>query len=559
MFIFGINLLSSSLQKTAGKKMKEILGTVSKSQFRGVLFGAVVTSIIQSSTATTVMVVGFVNAGVLALNHIVGIIMGANIGSTTTSWLVASVEWSSFLKPETIGAICSAAGALLLLFSKKENVRNAGEVIVGLGILFLGLSQMPDALAPVSGLDIVRSFFAYMGNNPILGVISGIIVTAIIQSSTASIGILQSMAMSGMIPVSAALYIILGQNIGTCLTALLSSIGTSRNAIAASYVHLVYNILGASAFGAAAIIYFTVINKSYGPVPITSSGISLVHTGYNAFALVLLYPFGQKILSISEWMADKSAGPSLENASLLELEKLDEAVLEAPQIALENSENSIYKLMGLVRANLELGYNAFAKKEFIQISLFWRNANEIDIANDEISEFLKKLYNEDLAPWEFILAASLINCLISIKRISNRSKGFAKLAEDMRDADADYSEAGSNSLHQIYGAAMECYDYMCKAFMYRDKQAIEMTAKRAGQVEQLRERYQAEHRNMASRGGYSVDAGLAFAEAARHFARIAHNINSVAESISSSTVAADDTHEGSGDAGRYVGSGTKNQ
>jgi len=229
LFIFGITVLSSALQKAAGSRMKRILGTVSKNRFSGVLFGAGVTAIIQSSTATTVMAVGFVNAGIIALPQIVGIIMGANVGTTVTAWLVSSVEWSQFLKPDAIGAVCAATGALMLLFSKRKSIKNFGEVIVGFGVLFLGLSQMPAAMKPLAELDAVKEFFITMGSNPVLGILAGIIVTAIIQSSTASIGILQSMAIAGMVPWNAAVYIVLGQNVGTCLTAVLSSIGATKN------------------------------------------------------------------------------------------------------------------------------------------------------------------------------------------------------------------------------------------------------------------------------------------------------------------------------------------
>ena len=300
LFIFGISLLSSALQKTAGKKMKQILGNVSKSRFRGVLFGAVVTALIQSSTATTVMAVGFVNAGIITLPQIVGIIMGANVGSTVTSWLVSSVEWSVFLKPDAIGAVCAAIGALILLFSKKRNIKDVGEVIVGFGVLFIGLSQMTAALRPLSELDVVRQFFATMGRNPILGVLAGVLVTAVIQSSAASIGILQSMAFTGMVPWNAAVYIILGQNIGTCLTAIISSIGTTKNAQATSYVHLIYNLAGATIFFIAAVVFFGFIDPGSGAAAITSTYISMVHTGYNVAALFLLFPFGRLILSAAE-------------------------------------------------------------------------------------------------------------------------------------------------------------------------------------------------------------------------------------------------------------------
>ncbi|MCL2496799.1 MAG: Na/Pi cotransporter family protein [Clostridiales bacterium] len=539
LFIFGISLLSSALQKTAGKKMKHILGNVSKSRFRGVLFGAGVTALIQSSTATTVMAVGFVNAGIIALPHIVGIIMGANVGSTVTSWLVASVEWSKYLKPDAIGAVCAATGALILLFCKKKSTKNIGEVIVGFGVLFIGLSQMPAALRPLAELDAVHMFFVKMGSNPILGILAGILVTSIIQSSAASIGILQSMAFTGMVPWNAAVYIILGQNIGTCLTAILSSVGTSKNACATSYVHLVYNVIGATIFCVAAVIYFAFINPAFGVMAITITNISMVHTGYNVAALILLFPFGRLILKIAEKMAgiDKHSLP----AEISDLPELDESILETPSFALDNSINSIYKLMDLVRANLVLIVNSFINKDYKKIEAYWYNANDIDKVNDKISAFLKKLYNENLTKEDIVVVTALINSLISLKRISNRTKGFAKLAEEMRDSGIKYSNDGLDRVIQIYDMTLQCYDNMVKAFESHDIETISLTMQNADSVDYIRNEYKSEQLLLASGGGYSVETGILFAEAARHMARIAHNIKSIAESILNGDVMEDNT------------------
>jgi len=530
LFIFGISLLSSSLQKTAGKKMKQILGNVSKSRFRGVLFGAGVTALIQSSTATTVMAVGFVNAGIIGLPQIVGIIMGANIGSTVTSWLVSSVEWSVLLRPDAIGAVCAVAGALILLFSKKRNVRNIGEVIVGFGVLFIGLSQMPAALKPLAELDAVRQFFLAMGRNPVLAVLAGVLVTAVIQSSAASIGILQSMALSGMVPWNAAVYIILGQNIGTCLTAILSSIGTSKNARATSYVHLIYNMIGAAIFCIAAAVFFTFINPRFGETAITSTNISMVHTGYNIAALILLYPFGRFILSIAEKLAGISKQAA--SADFYGLSELDESILETPAFALDNSVVSIVKLMGKVRENLVLAVDILINNNIRKLDEYWQGASDIDKANDKISAFLKKLYSENLSKEDIVKVTSLINGLVSLKRISNRSKGFAKLAEDMRNSEVNHLDVSFHELERIYETTLLSYDCMTAAFKSHDMSSVTASMRHADRVDSLRTEYKSEHLALASRGAYSVEAGLLLAEAARHMARIAHNIKSIAESIS---------------------------
>ncbi|MDR2590188.1 MAG: Na/Pi cotransporter family protein [Oscillospiraceae bacterium] len=530
LFIFGISLLSSGLQKTAGGRMKRLLGNVSKNRFSGVLFGAGVTAAIQSSTATTVMAVGFVNAGIIALPQIVGIVMGANIGSTATSWLVSSVEWSVFLKPDALGAVCAAVGALLLLFSKEKRIKNIGEVIVGFGVLFLGLSQMPAALAPLAQLEVIREFFITMGANPLLGILAGILVTGIIQSSAASIGILQSMAFAGMVPWNAAVYIVLGQNIGTCLTALISSIGTSKNARAASYVHLVYNVIGAAFFCIVAVIFFAFIDPALGRSYITATNISMVHTGYNVLALILLFPFGKLILEIAKKMAGIGKADSL--GSDTDLPELDESILETPSYALENSMKAIQKLLNLMRTNLILSVTVFTKKDYKRIVTFWNKSEEIDKVSGKINEFLTKLYNEEISKQESSLLMSFMHVTISLRRINNRTKGITKLAEDLRSSGIKEQFSGLDELEDIYRKTVHCYDGMVEALKSRNSYDIIQTMLDADAVVSLREVFKSKQLALASKStDYSVEVGLMYSEVARHLARIAHNIKSIVEII----------------------------
>ncbi|MDR2570750.1 MAG: Na/Pi cotransporter family protein [Oscillospiraceae bacterium] len=537
LFIFGISLLSSALQKTAGGRMKQILGSVSKYRFNGVLFGAGVTATIQSSTATTVMAVGFVNAGIIALPQIVGIIMGANVGSTFTSWLVSSVEWSSLLKPDALGAVCAASGALILLFSKDKGTKNIGEIVVGFGVLFLGLSQMPEAVRPLAELDAAQQLFISMGSNPILGILAGILVTAVIQSSAASIGILQSMAFTGMVPWNAAVYIVLGQNIGTCLTAVLSGIGASKNAQAAAYIHLVYNVVGAVIFCVGGVVFFTFIDPTLGASAITATNISMVHTGYNIAALFLLFPFGKFILNISKKMAGIGKSGTLGDAA--DLPELDMNILETPSYALENSSKAILKLMSLMRKNLVLGVDIFINKEYKKITGFWSKAKEIDRVNDKINEFLTMLFGEKLSEDENTRVTSLIHATISLKRISNRTKGFAKLAEDMRNNGTSHVNNNDVKMRQIYDKTMLCYNDMITAFKTQDNEVINQIMQNADDIAILRDEYKSGYLTQASSAGYSVETGIAFSEATRHLARIASNIKSVAEAVSPADTMAD--------------------
>jgi phosphate:Na+ symporter len=513
LFLFGMTVLSSALQKTAGCKMKQLLGKMSKSRFRGVLFGAGVTAVIQSSTATTVMAVGFVNAGIISLTQIVGIIMGANIGSTTTSWLVSSVEWAAFLKPSVLGSVFTAIGAFALLFSKKENVKDISKVVVGFGVLFIGLSQMPQAVKPLAELDAVSNLFVTLGGNPLLAFLIGILVTAVIQSSTASIGILQSMAMTGMIPWSAAVFIVMGQNVGTCFTTMLTSIGMNRNTRAASYIHFVYNAIGAVVYGICAFIFLTFINPAFGETTASSTNISMIHTGYNVLKLLLMFPLGMFILKIAVKMAGKEKTKTQEKCDLTEL---DESILETPSYALENSVKIINQLRDLLRVNIKTASEIFINQDFKKLELFNNDANNADKTNIAVRLFLTKLYNEKLSDDEHKYIATLIHNLTRFERINSHTRGIVKKAEELQDGNLKYSENIKGKLRDLSDKVITCYD--------------EQNAEKADEIQELYDGYKASHLERVTAGEYCIQSGIIFVEAARHLSRIAANLRSIAES-----------------------------
>jgi len=308
--------------------------------------------------------------------------------------------------------------------------------------------------------------------------------------------------------------------------------GTSKNAQAASYIHLVYNVLGAVIFCVLAVVYFAFINPVLAASSITATNISMVHTGYNVAALVLLFPLGQLILKISAKMAGIGKPGASDDAS--ELPELDESILETPSYALENSSNAILKLMELMRADLTLGVELFIERDYRKIADFWAKANQIDRANSKINGFLTMLYNEEMSKSENMLAASLLHVTISLKRISNRTKGFAKLTQDMRDSGIKKRYAGGEKLKQIYKETMICYDNMIDAFRSNDEEAINQTMQKAESIDLMREEFKTEHLARASSNSYTVEMGLMYAEAARHLSRIAHSIKSIMETITQS-------------------------
>jgi phosphate:Na+ symporter len=528
LFLFGMTVLSSALQKSAGCQMKNLLGRMSKSRARGVAFGAGVTAVIQSSTATTVMAVGFVNAGIITLTQTVGIIMGANIGSTTTSWLVSSVEWAAFLKPAYIGALCAAFGAFAMLFAKKGRLRNIGEVVVGFGVLFIGLSQMPEAVKPIAQLDAVSNLFATLGGNPLLALLVGILVTGIIQSSTASIGILQSMAVTGVIPWSAAVFIVLGQNVGTCFTTMLTSIGANRNTRAASYVHFVYNGVGAVVFSLGAFIFFTFINPSLGDSMASSTHVSMIHTGYNVALLALLFPLGGVILKI----AVKMAGEEKKEESSV-LVELDESILETPKYAFDNVEKAVDNLTDLLRTNIILAPEIFNARKLAndEIDKFKKRADDIDKSNAAIRAFLKKLYSVHLNESQNIHVAALLNNLARLERISNRTRGIVKQKLELQDLKSEYSAEAITALKALSEQTVLCYNEAISAASQNSTALVNRAANSADEVMAMYEKYKIGHRERVSSGNFSIEIGVGFLEVSRHLSRIANNAKNIAETV----------------------------
>ncbi|MEG0566451.1 MAG: Na/Pi cotransporter family protein, partial [Hungatella sp.] len=301
MFLYGMNTMADGMQKTAGSKMSQFLGMLTNNRFMGVCLGALITAIIQSSGATTVMVVGFVSAGVLNLSQAVGVIMGANIGTTITAWIVSLSQMGDameVMKPAFYAPLLIGVGALMILFTKKQKYHTIGEILVGLGLLFTGLEFMSGSISPYTDAPIFSKAFAVLGGNPLLGMLIGLLVTALLQSSSASVGILQTLAMNGVVTTNAAIYITLGQNIGSCVTAMLSSAGGSRTAKRAAVIHLCFNVIGAILFGVLGFALFS-LRPDFAASNINAVQISIFHTVFNLTNTALLFPFANQLVKLS--------------------------------------------------------------------------------------------------------------------------------------------------------------------------------------------------------------------------------------------------------------------
>ena len=362
MFLYGMSIMADGMQKTAGSRMSSFLGMLTNNRLLAVLLGALITAIIQSSGATTVMVVGFVSAGVLNLSQAVGVIMGANIGTTITAWIVSMSQLGDafeIMKPGFYAPLMIGIGALLLVFAKGQKKKTIGEIMIGLGLLFMGLDFMSGSIGPYTNAPIFADAFALLGGNPLLGMGIGALVTAVLQSSSASVGILQTLAMNGIVTTNAAIYITLGQNIGSCVTAMLSSAGGSRTARQAAVMHLTFNLIGAIIFGVLGFVVFTIM-PAFAGSHISAVEISMFHTIFNITMTSLLFPFGDQLVKISGLVVKERPqdSPVGDKETVKTLQHLDERIFESPAFAVETAALEVVHMGQITMKNVKRAMDA---------------------------------------------------------------------------------------------------------------------------------------------------------------------------------------------------------
>ncbi len=527
LFLYGMNIMASGLQKSAGNKMKKLLEMLTKNKFLGVLIGAFVTAIIQSSSATTVMVVGFVNASLMTLSQSVGIIMGANIGTTATSWLVSSAEWAEYLKPETLAPIAVAVGAMMLIFSKKNTIKQIGEIIVGFGILFIGIKMMTSGLGPLSQSQLFKDAFRELGENPILGVLVGTVVTAIIQSSSASVGILQSLAFSGIVTWNSAIYIIMGQNIGTCVTAMLSSVGASKNAKGAAYIHLLFNVIGSVFFSLLAYIFFEFIRPDIGTHSINLLEISIAHTSFNIANTVMMYPFSGILVKIAEKIALR--GKAAEDES--ELIHLDDRIMETPVFAIQNCLKEIVRMGYMAYDNFKLSIDFLMTKDEEKVEKIFKREKNIDKLQKAITQYMVKLCSTNINELEKKTITSLFHTVNDIERIGDHSENIAEVTQFMIREKVRFSDVGRREMSEICEASIKCVKNAILALENIDIDKAEEVAKGEAEVDCMEKEFRARHIERLAKLECDTTTGVAFLDTLTNLERVSDHALNVAQSV----------------------------
>ena len=540
MFLYGMNTMADGMQRSAGGKMKKLLGYLTSNRLLAIIVGAVITAIIQSSGATTVMVVGFVNAGLMTLVQAVGVIMGANIGTTITAWIVslgqlgdaAKVMNPSFYAPFLIGI-----GAFVILFSKKDKVKNAGEIIVGIGLLFEGLTFMSSSIAPYTDAPIFSQAFQIVGSNPFLGILIGIIVTAVLQSSSASVGILQTLALNGVVTTNAAIYITLGQNIGSCVTALISSAGTTRTAKRAACMHILFNIAGALLFGTVGFILFS-IYPALAAHNITSVEISVFHTFFNITCTLVMFPFVNLLVKISGLIVrenekqDDFAELEAKDAVAAEIARhFDSRLLGQPSVAVETAKNEVIAMGNLALDNIKYAAEATQKNDQTMVDKVYEIEHKVDLYEKYLTDFLIKVNNLSITQEQHLLVKNLFHAIIDIERVSDHAENIAELAKYKIEHQIIFSEKGTQELNQLWDKVVHCFEEAVKARGTGSRQAIQNVLRIEDEVDDLEEELRNKHIERLSAGLCIPSNGVVFLDILSNLERMSDHANNIVDCI----------------------------
>lgn len=532
MFLYGMNIMADGMQKTAGSKMSRFLGMLTNNRLLAVGLGALITAIIQSSGATTVMVVGFVSAGVLNLTQAVGVIMGANIGTTITAWIVSMSQLGDafeVMEPTFYAPLILGLGSLLLMFTKSQRKKMAGEIMIGLGLLFIGLDFMSGSIAPYTDAPIFAKAFQVLGGNPLLGMLIGAVVTALLQSSSASVGILQTLAMNGIVTTNAAIFITLGQNIGSCVTALLSSMGASRTAKRAAVIHLMFNVIGAIVFGSLAFVLF-MFRPKFAASEISAVQISIFHTVFNLTNTALLFPFANQLVKLSGFFVrEKADHKSVEDSAEMQTFKhLDERIFESPAFAVETAAMEVVHMGQITLENFKRALNAILTGDLKEAKEVYKTEKTINNMEKMLNEYLIKVNNLSLTERQKKVVNDLFYSASDLERIGDHAENLAEQAEYMAEHQLGFSQTGMDDLKEISGSVIKSLEYAIDARANSSMESVRKVSQYEDEVDSLEEELREKHIERLSDGKCAPSSGVVFLDMLSNLERISDHAYNLA-------------------------------
>ena len=544
LFLYGMHVMGDGLSKVSGGKMEKILEGLTSNPLIAVGLGALVTAVIQSSSATTVMVVGFVNSGIMKLSQAVGVIMGANIGTTITSWILSlsGIESDSFFiqmfKPTSFSPILAIIGVAFLLFAKSEKKKDIGTIFLGFAVLMFGMDSMSAAVKPLADVPEFTGILTAF-SNPLLGMLAGALLTAVIQSSSASVGILQALCVTGAVSYGVAIPIILGQNIGTCVTALLSAIGAKKNAKRAAMVHLYFNIIGTTVFlivfyGLNMVLHFEFLGQAA-----DAAGIAVAHSAFNIFATAILLPFssGLEKLACLTIRDEEETEPQSEAAQLL-----DVRFLEKPAFAMEQSRNAAKKMAEASKESLFTALSMLGDYREADAERVVAEENNVDEYEDALGSYLVKLGQKDLNVHDSRDLSIILHCIGDFERISDHAVNIMESAKELHEKDLRFSEKALEELKVISKAVVDIVNISYDVFENTNIESAKKVEPLEEIIDELNKELKSRHVRRLREGKCTIEQGFILSDITTSLERIADHCSNIAVCILQVAEDSFDTH-----------------
>ncbi|MFQ8648915.1 MAG: Na/Pi cotransporter family protein [Lachnospira sp.] len=550
IFLYGMDLLGEGLTGASGGKLEKILEKLTSNPLKAVLLGAGVTAVIQSSSATTVMVVGFVNSGIMKLSQAVGVIMGANIGTTITSWILSltGIESSnifiSLLKPTSFSPVLAAVGIVFLMFLKKESLKNPGKIMIGFALLMYGMDAMSSSVAPLAEVPQFASILTAF-SNPVLGMLAGMLFTAIIQSSSASVGILQALCSTGILSYATALPIIMGQNIGTCVTALLSSIGATKNGKRAAIIHLYFNVIGTVTFMIVFYALNAVIHFSFLNLTAQEFGIAVIHTAFNIITTAYLLPLRKVLekLAYATIKLDDDEKRIMDNRSGNEFALLDDRFLEAPSLAVEHCKQVINKMADISRESLFISMSLIGGYDEEQALRVGELETRADKYEDALGTYIMKISTKNLKKEDSEMLNVMLHCIGDFERISDYACNLCDSARELQQKNMQFSPKAETELDILSSAVREAVDISFDAFKSNNKNEADKVEPLEELIDTLAVELKARHIRRLREGKCTIELGFAHSDILNNLERVADHCSNIAVDVIQSDQLEFDAHE----------------
>ena len=528
-FLYGMTVMSKSLEKMAGGKLERMLKRMTSNPFKSLLLGAGITIAIQSSSAMTVMLVGLVNSGVMELSQTIGVIMGSNIGTTLTAWILSLTGIESenvfvnMLKPESFSPLVALAGILLIMGSKRQRRRDVGRIMMGFAILMYGMELMGDAVSPLAEMPEFSSLLTAF-ENPLLGVLVGTVFTGIIQSSAASVAILQALSLTGSITYGMAIPIIMGQNIGTCVTALISSIGVNRNAKRVAVVHISFNIIGTTVclilfYGGDLLFHFAFMDRTVGAV-----GIAFCHTAFNVFTTILLLPFSRQLEKLARRVvrSEKASG---------DMAILDPLLLRTPGAAVNESAAVASRMGQAARENVNLAIRQLAEYSRERETKILENEDKLDAYEDRLSNYLVDASQHGLSMQDMHTVSRLLRAIGDFERIGDHAVNIQESAQELYDKDLHFSDRAQEELQVLLGALQDILTLTMQSFQTNDVELARQVEPMEETIDQLTQEVRARHTDRLQSGECTIQMGFVLSDLLTNLERVSDHCSNIAVGI----------------------------